>query len=88
MAVLKFKGRVNHKLAYQEVAELKKWLANRTRKLAATNQEAKRLPELLINLWLQRVNPYLYVKTPNFFFNAMEYDEKTYTKFFSPYREG
>jgi SOUL heme-binding protein len=27
MAVLKFKGRVNHKLAYQEVAELKKWLA-------------------------------------------------------------
>lgn len=26
MAVLRFKGRVNHKLANEEMAELKKWL--------------------------------------------------------------
>lgn len=74
--------------AKPQVLELKRWLANRVRKLAGNSQEAKLLPELLVNLWLQRVDPSLYVKSPNLFFNTAQYDEKTYTTFFSPYREG
>lgn len=74
--------------AQNQVLELKRWLANRVRKLAGTSQEAKLLPELLVNLWLQRVDHTLYLKSPNFFFNPRQHDEKTFASFFSPYREG
>ena len=74
--------------AKNQVLELKRWLSNRVRKLAGTSQEAKMLPELLVNLWLQRVDSRLYVKSPNFLLNPGQHDEKTYTTFFSPYREG
>lgn len=73
--------------AKPQILELKRWLAHKTRSLAATNKEAKALPELLINLWLQRSDAHLYMKSPSFFFNPQQYDEKTYIKLFSPYRE-
>lgn len=74
--------------AKPQILELKHWLGNKVRSLAATNKEAKTLPELLINLWLQRVDSSLYFKEPNFFLNYKQYDEKTFIKLFSPYREG
>ena len=74
--------------AKPQVLELKRWLANRVRKLAGTSQEAKLLPEFLVNLWLQRVDHTLYLKSPSFFFNPDQHDEKIFTSFFSPYREG
>jgi hypothetical protein len=73
--------------AKPQILELKRWLANKVRKLAGASPEAKLLSELLVNLWLQRVDAHLYVKSPNFFFSPEQHDEKTYTVFFSPYRE-
>lgn len=74
--------------AKSQILELKRWLANKVRSLAATRKEAKLLPELLVNLWLQRVDHKLYLKSPSFFFNPSQHAEKTFTTFFSPYREG
>lgn len=71
-----------------QMLELKRWLANKVRRLSGTAQDARLLSELLINQWLQRVDPRLYIKAPNFFFDHKQHDESVYTTFFSPYREG
>lgn len=70
-----------------QILDLKRWLANRLRSLAATDKEAKQLPELLVNLWLQRCDHRLYLKAHNFFMDPFSIDEKTYLNFYSPYRE-
>jgi hypothetical protein len=70
-----------------QILELKQWLATKLRRLAGTNREAKELPNLLVNLWLQRSDYRLHLTEPNFFLDPGKIDEKAYIKFFSPYRE-
>jgi hypothetical protein len=73
--------------ALQQITELKIWLSNKLRRLAGTVPEAGALPNLLVNIWLQKVDSTLYVKRPNFFLDSKEITEKVYRTFFSPYRE-
>jgi hypothetical protein len=73
--------------AWPQVLELKRWLGHKLQKLAGTVPEAKLLPHLLANLWLQRSDHRLHLKSPSFFYDISKYDEKTYLMFFSPYRE-
>ncbi len=73
--------------ALQQVKELKIWLANKLRGLSGTVPEARLLPHRMLILWSQRVDGDLYLKQPNFFLDPKDTDEKTYLKFFSPYRE-
>lgn len=73
--------------ALPQIKELKAWLARRLRGLAGTRKEATALPNLLVNLWLQRADSHLYLKKPTFFLDYAAIDEKTYLQFFSPYRE-
>lgn len=73
--------------ALPQIQELKIWLANKLRGLAGTSRAATLLPNLLVNLWLQRVDSDLYFKSPTFFLDPSIIDEKTYLTFFSPYRE-
>lgn len=73
--------------ALHQVEELKIWLANKLRGLAGTAPEVGQLPHRLLILWSQKVDNDLYVKRPNFFLNPNDTDEKTYLKFFTPYRE-
>lgn len=73
--------------ALQQVKELKIWLANKLRGLAGNAPEARLLPHRMLILWSQRVDGDLYLKRPNFFLDPKDTDEKTYLKFFSPYRE-
>lgn len=71
----------------QQIKEQKLWLANQSQNLSRENPDAKLLPELLINRWLQNIDAHLYVKQPSFFWDAHCIDESTYIKLFSPYRE-
>lgn len=73
--------------ALPQIQELKIWLANKLRGLAGTSKAATLLPNLLVNLWLQRVDSQLYHKSPTFFLDPAKIPEKTYLSFFSPYRE-
>jgi len=73
--------------ALQQVKELKIWLANKLRGLAGNAPEARLLPHRMLILWSQRVDGDLYLKRPNFFLDPKDTDEKTYMKFFTPYRE-
>lgn len=73
--------------ALPQIQELKIWLANKLRGLAGNSRAATLLPNLLVNLWLQRVDSHLYFKSPTFFLDASAIEEKTYLTFFSPYRE-
>lgn len=73
--------------ALQQVKELKIWLANKLRGLAGNAPEARLLPHRMLILWSQRVDSALYLKRPNFFLDPKDTDEKTYLKFFTPYRE-
>lgn len=73
--------------ALQQAKELKIWLANKLRGLSGTVPEAGLLPHRMLILWSQRVDGDLYLKRPNFFLDPKDTDEKTYLKFFSPYRE-
>lgn len=73
--------------ALPQIQELKIWLANKLRGLAGTSKAATLLPNLLVNLWLQRVDSSLYLKSPTFFLDPSTIDEKTYQSFFSPFRE-
>lgn len=73
--------------AFAQLKELQIWLATKLRKLAGTEPEVKVLPQLLVNQWLQRADHRLYLKAPSFFFSPTSHDEKTFCKFFSPYRE-
>ncbi len=73
--------------ALEQIKDLKNWLATKINGLAGTNEEAKTLPNLLLNLWLQRADSALYIKSPNFFLNPTNCEEKTFRTFFSPYRE-
>lgn len=73
--------------ALPQILELKQWLTTKLRGLSGTAPEAKILPNLMINLWLQRSDSRLHLKVPNFFFNQASHDEKTFMTFFSPYRE-
>jgi hypothetical protein len=73
--------------ALPQITELKIWLAHKLRHLAATRAAANLLPNLLVNLWLQRADANLYLKKPTFFLDPSAIDEKTYLTFFSPYRE-
>lgn len=73
--------------ALPQILELKRWLAHKIAPLSGTAPEAKVLPNLLANLWLQRSDSRLHLIRPNFFFDASHHDEKTYATFFSPYRE-
>lgn len=73
--------------ALAQIQELKIWLSKKLRGLAGTSRAATLLPNLLVNLWLQRVDSHLYLKSPTFFLDASAIEEKTYLKFFSPYRE-
>jgi len=83
-----FVERTRHaRSALPQVQELKIWLANKLRGLAGTSKEATVLPNLLVNLWLQRVDSSLYLKSPTFFLDPTTIEEKTYLSFFSPYRE-
>lgn len=71
----------------QQILELKHWLSQKLRRLTATYKHARQLPELLVNLWLQRCDYRLHLKSPNFFMDPLCIEEKTYINFFSPYRE-
>lgn len=73
--------------AKPQIDELRRWLTDKLRPLAGTKPEAKLLGNLLVTLWLQRVDARLYVKAPNFFLSATKVEEKTFVNFFSPYRE-
>lgn len=73
--------------ARPQMDELRRWLANKLRPLAATLPEANHLPGRLTTLWFQRVDGKLYVKEPNFFLDPKLIEEKTYIVFFSPFRE-
>lgn len=73
--------------ALPQIQELKIWLANQLRGLAGTSKAAILLPNLLVNLWLQRADFRRYIKSPTFFLDPAIIDEKTYLTFFSPYRE-
>jgi len=73
--------------ALPQIMELRIWLANKLRGLAGTSQVAKVLPNFLVNQWLLRVDPRLYLKSPTFFLDPSAIDEKTFMTFFSPYRE-
>lgn len=73
--------------AFEQLQELRQWLANKLQPLAGTHSEVKLLPQLLVNKWLQRSDFSLFVKSPNFFFDPTQHNEKTFTTFFSPYRE-
>lgn len=70
-----------------QLHDLKHWLATNLRKLAGTSPDVKTLPDLLVNLWLQRCDSDLHLKAPTFFFNPKSHNENTFIKFFSPYRE-
>lgn len=70
-----------------QMDELRHWLGNKLRPLAATLPEANHLPARLTTLWFQRVDSRLYVKEPNFFLDPKKIEEKTYIVFFSPFRE-
>lgn len=70
-----------------QIKQQKEWLANQMQNLARVNPNAKVLPNLLINRWLDVVDSGLYFKQPSFFWDAHAIDEKAYVKFFSPYRE-
>ena len=72
--------------ALPQIQELSQWLMTKLRELAGTAPDVKILPQLLVNLWLQRSDTRLYLKSPNFFLNS-GHSEKTYKAFFSPYRE-
>lgn len=83
-----FVERTRHaRSALPQLKELKIWLSNKLRSLAGTKPAANMLPNLLINLWLQRTDSNLYLKKPTFFLDPSAIDEKTYMTFFSPYRE-
>ena len=73
--------------ALPQLMELKTWLANKLSGLAATRAAANQLPNLLVNLWLQRTDSRMFLKKPTFFLDPSEIEEKTYLNFFSPYRE-
>lgn len=73
--------------AQPQVMELKKWLANKLRRLAGTKPEMKVLPNMLVNCWQQRVDNKLHVKVPNFFLDPSTHSKRIYLKLFSPYRE-
>jgi len=70
-----------------QIKQLQQWLSAKLKPLSATVAEASTLSHLLMNSWLMRVDNKLYVKAPSFFFDPKMYDEKTYTAFFSPFRE-
>jgi hypothetical protein len=71
----------------QQIKQQKEWLANQMQNLGRVNPHAKLLPNLLINRWLDVVDSGLHFKQPSFFWDPNNVDEKTYIKFFSPYRE-
>ncbi|HEY4744944.1 MAG TPA: hypothetical protein VIH45_09825 [Desulfuromonadaceae bacterium] len=73
--------------ALPQIRILKTWLAHKLRPLSGTTTDAKRLPDLLLNQWLQRVDHRLHLRAPNFFLSPDKVDRKTFTAFFSPYRE-
>jgi hypothetical protein len=73
--------------AKPQIEELQRWLRDKLRRLSGTRPECKHLGNLLLNLWLQRVDYQLYLKALNFFLNPKTISEKTYLTFFSPYRE-
>jgi len=73
--------------AEPQAEELRRWLNDKLRPLAGTLPAAKPLASLVLNLWYQRADHQLYLKAPSFFFDPKQIDEKTYTSFFSPYRE-
>lgn len=73
--------------ALPQIMDLKLWLSQKLRHLAGTIDHAKSLPNLMVNLWLQRSDHRLFLKSPNLFLNPGIPDEKTYVSFFSPYRE-
>lgn len=70
-----------------QIKEQKLWLTNQMQNLACVKPNAKVLPNLLINRWLDVVDSGLHFKQPSFFWDPNNVDEKTYIKFFSPYRE-
>lgn len=73
--------------ALPQLMDLKVWLAQKLRHIAGTYDQAKTLPNLMVNLWLQRSDHRLFLKSPNLFLNPGIPDEKTYISYFSPYRE-
>lgn len=73
--------------AEPQIKELRRWLNDKVRTLSGTLPEARNLGNLMLNLWYQRAEHRLFVKSPSFFFDPKEIDEKTFLVFFSPYRE-
>lgn len=73
--------------AFDQIMELKSWLAGMLTALSATRVDVRYLPEVLVNTFLQKVDKELYLKAPNFFFNRDSVDEATYLNIFTPYRE-
>jgi len=72
---------------FEQLLELKVWLSRKLQRLAGTSPDVKSYHNILINLWLQRQDPHLHLKAPNFFLNSSKVEEKAYLTFFSPYRE-
>lgn len=73
--------------AQPQIMDLKQWLANKLRRLAATKPEIKILPNILVNYWLQRSDYRLHIKAPTFFLDPSAHSKRIYVNFFSPYRE-
>ncbi len=74
------------KSAFFQIAELSRWLRQKTRSLAGTDRRARELPALLMNRWKEKAVDRFYVNKPNFFWDSRRVPEEVYINFFSPYR--
>lgn len=73
--------------ALEQILEIKSWLGGKLTALSATRADVRRLPDILVNTFLMKVDTELYLKAPNFFLDRNSVIEKTYLNIFTPYRE-
>lgn len=75
------------KTAFDQMVELKRWLHQKTRGIAATYKEVNGVPWLLMDLWKERRIDRMFLTQPNFFWDVESVGKERFIDCFSPYRE-